>query len=185
MENTYLNSARKQFEYYKQLGDKTFTQLDDKDLFWQYTPEVNSIAVIVNHLWGNMKSRWTDFLTTDGEKEWRNRDDEFEDIIKTKSELLQKWDEGWQCLFNALDSINEDNFNTTIYIRNQAHHIIEAVNRQMCHYSYHVGQIVYIGTLVKNKEWKSLSVPKGKSKEFNAEKFSKGKHRGHFTDDFM
>ena len=184
MENTYLQSAQKQFEYYKQLGDKTFAQLEEKDLFWQYTPQVNSIAVIVNHLWGNMKSRWTNFLTTDGEKEWRNRDSEFEDIIKTKSELLQKWDDGWQCLFDALDGINEDNFNTTIYIRNQAHYIMEAVNRQMCHYSYHVGQIVYIGTLVKSKDWQSLSVPKGKSKEFNTEKFSKGKHGGHFTDDF-
>ncbi len=183
MEEGYIYSATKQFEYYKTLGDKTFAQLNEHDLFWQYNEQSNSIAITVNHLWGNMMSRWTDFLNSDGEKEWRNRDLEFETIIKSREELLKKWVEGWQCLFSALESINEDNFDTKIFIRNQSHSIVEAVNRQMMHYAYHVGQIVYIGRMAKGKEWQSLSIPKGASKDFNKEKFSKGKHDGHFTDD--
>ena len=183
MKTEYLNNIKIQFEYYKSIGEKTFNQLEEKDLFWQYNEESNSIAVIVNHLWGNMKSRWTDFLTSDGEKEWRNRELEFESVIKTKDELLQRWNEGWECLFDALNSINENNFNTKIYIRNQEHSIIEAINRQLAHYSYHIGQIVYVGRMVKGSDWKSLSIPKGKSSEFNKKKFSKGKHDGHFSDD--
>ena len=109
MERNYLQSVKKQFEYYKQLGDKTFDQLNEQDLFWQFNEESNSIAVIVNHLWGNMKSRWTNFLNSDGEKEWRNRDLEFESIIKTKAELLEKWNDGWHCLFHTLGSLNEKN----------------------------------------------------------------------------
>ena len=126
MKTEYLNSVKKQFEYYKSVGEKTIDQVDEKDLFWQYNEESNSIAITVNHLRGNMKSRWTDFLTSDGEKEWRNRDLEFESVIKTKNELLEKWDDGWICLFNALDSVNADNFDTKVYIRNQEHSIIEA-----------------------------------------------------------
>lgn len=176
MEIEYLNSIKKQFDYYKTLGEKTLNQLDDNDFFWQFNAESNSIATIVNHLSGNMKSRWTDFLTSDGEKEWRNRDLEFESVLITKGQLLSKWNEGWDCLFNALNSINEHNFDTKIYIRNQSHYIIEAVNRQFAHYSYHIGQIVYIGRMIKGDEWKSLSIPKGKSSDFNIEKFSRGKH---------
>lgn len=183
MENEYLNSIKKQFEYYKSVGEKTFDQLDDKDFFWQYNEESNSIAIIVNHLWGNMKSRWTDFLTSDGEKEWRNRDLEFESVIKTKDELYKKWDDGWNCLFEALSSVNAENFDSKVYIRNQEHSILEAINRQFAHYSYHIGQIVYIGRMIKGNEWKSLTIPKGKSTEFNKDKFSKGKHKGHFSDD--
>jgi hypothetical protein len=183
MKLEYLNSIKKQFEYYKSVGEKTFDQLDEKDLFWQYNEESNSIAIIVNHLWGNMKSRWTDFLTSDGEKEWRNRDLEFESVIKTKNELLTKWNEGWEYLFDALNSISQKNFDTKVYIRNQEHSIIEAVNRQFAHYSYHIGQIVYVGRMIKGNEWKSLTIPKGKSSDFNKEKFSKGRHNGHFSDD--
>ena len=183
MEAEYLNSIKKQFQYYKSLGDRTFDQLDELDFFWQYNDESNSIAIIANHLSGNMKSRWTDFLTADGEKEWRNRDQEFEPIIKSKEELLTKWKDGWICLFEALNSVNEDNFDTEIYIRNQSHSILEAFNRQLGHYSYHIGQIVYIGRMIKGSEWKSLTIPKGKSSDFNKAKFSKGKHGGHFTDD--
>lgn len=179
----YLNSVRKQFEYYKSVGEKTFEQLDEKDLFWQYNETSNSIAIIVNHLCGNMKSRWTNFLTTDGEKEWRNRDLEFESIIKTKDELVKKWNSGWKCLFDALDSITDENFETKVYIRNQEHSILEAINRQFAHYPFHIGQIVHIGKTIKGNDWKSLSIPKGKSNEFNKEKFSKGKHKGHFSDD--
>lgn len=183
MKEEYLKSVIKQFEYYKSVGDKTFSQLNDEDLFWQYNQESNSIAIIVNHLWGNMLSRWTDFLTTDGEKEWRNRDLEFENVIQTKEELTAKWNEGWECLFKALNAINTDNFDTEIYIRNQSHSIIEAVNRQLSHYSYHIGQIAFIGKMKKSEKWKSLTIPKGQSKEFNKDKFSKGKHTGHFSDD--
>ena len=182
MKLAYLNNVKKQFEYYKSLGEKTFNQLEDQDLFWQYNQATNSIAIIVNHLWGNMKSRWTDFLTSDGEKEWRKRDQEFESIIKTREELLTKWNDGWSCLFQALDSVNERNIDTEIYIRNQVHSINDAISRQLAHYGYHIGQIVYIGTLIKGDSWQSLSIPKGKSQDFNDSKFSKGKHKGHFSD---
>ncbi|OEK01261.1 hypothetical protein BFP97_06930 [Roseivirga sp. 4D4] len=182
MSLTNLKSVKKQFEYYKSLGEKTFAQISDDDLFFEYNEHSNSIAVTVNHLWGNMLSRWTDFLTSDGEKEWRNRDQEFESIIKTKEELLDKWNEGWACVFNALDSVNEDNFDTKVYIRNQAHSIMDAALRQLAHYAYHIGQIVYVGRML-SKDWNSLTIPKGKSKEFNQAKFAKGKHDGHFTDD--
>lgn len=183
MKMEYLNSVIKQFEYYKSVGDKTFDQLNENELLWQFNQESNSIAIIVNHLWGNMKSRWTDFLTTDGEKEWRKRDQEFETVIKTKIELLEKWNEGWKYLFEALNTIDEGDFCTKVYIRNQEHLILEAINRQLAHYSYHIGQIVYVGRMTKGKKWKSLTIPKGKSTEFNNNKFLKGKHKGHFSDD--
>lgn len=185
MKENYLESVRKQFEYYKMLGEKTFDQLEDDDLFWQYNSESNSIAITVKHIAGNMLSRWTDFLTSDGEKEWRNREDEFEATIKTRQELLETWNKGWACLFEALDSVNEGNFETMIYIRNMGHTVTEAINRQLAHYSYHIGQIVYIGRMIKGSEWKSLSVPKGGSAAFNAEKFGKEKRRAHFTDELM
>ena len=183
MQENYLKSIIKQFEYYKSVGEKTFAQLDETDLFWQYNDASNSISIIVNHLWGNMKSRWTDFLSSDGEKDWRDRDLEFEAIIKTKAELISKWNEGWDCLFDALNSVNQDNFNTKVYIRNQEHSIIEAINRQLAHYAYHIGQIAFIGRMIKGNEWRSLTIPKGESKIFNQNKFAKGKHGGHFSDD--
>lgn len=127
MEQEYLHSIRKQFEYYKSAGEKTFNQLNEQDFFRQFNEESNSIAIIVNHLSENMKSRWTEFLTTDGEKEWRNRDMEFKNVIKSKDELLTKWNDRWQCLFDALNSLNKRNFNTKIYIRNQEHSVIEAI----------------------------------------------------------
>lgn len=184
-EKNYLESARKQFEYYRQLGDRTFDQLAEPDLFWQYNPESNSIAIIVKHLWGNMLSRWTDFLTADGEKEWRNREAEFEASITTAAELREKWAAGWQCVFTALDSIDESNFATTVYIRNMGHTIPEAINRQMAHYAYHVGQIVFIGRMVKGQSWLSLSIPKGQSAAYNAQKFAQPKRKEHFTDEFL
>lgn len=185
MEKDYLYSVIQQFKYYKMLGDKTMNQLNEDDLFWQYNDDSNSIAIIVKHLWGNMMSRWTDFLTTDGEKEWRNRDEEFVQDIKNKKELMDKWEEGWNCLFVALDSINVDNFDTTIYIRNMGHTIIEAVNRQLAHYSYHIGQIVFIGKMRKGVNWESLSIPKGKSTEYNSKKFAQPKRKEHFTKQFL
>ncbi len=180
----YLESVRKQFEYYKLLGERTFAQLDDDALFWQYNEASNSISVIVKHLWGNMLSRWTDFLSTDGEKEWRNREAEFEADIKTRAALLNKWEEGWQCLFTALDSIDKDNFENIIYIRNMGHTVVEAVNRQLAHYAYHIGQVVFIGRMIKGDDWQSLSIPKGQSSAYNKEKFAKPKHKEHFTDEW-
>lgn len=185
MTNDYLDSVRKQFEYYKMLGDKTFQQVPDEGLFWQYNDDSNSIATIVKHLWGNMMSRWTDFLTSDGEKESRNRDAEFENDIKTREELLEKWNAGWACLFNAIHPLTESDLDRMVYIRNQGHTVMEAINRQLAHYPYHVGQIVFLGKMLAQDGWKSLSIPKGNSQSFNAEKFAKPKQRGHFTDEFL
>lgn len=170
--SNYLQSAIKQFEYYKLLGEKTFVQLPDEKLFWQYNDNSNSIAIIVKHLHGNMLSRWSDFLTTDGEKEWRNRDSEFENNITTRTELLEKWNAGWNCLFNALKSIKETDLDKIIYIRNESHTFMDATNRQLAHYSYHIGQIVFIGKMVTDN-WNSLSIPKENSKAYNETKFSK------------
>ncbi|MCX6209081.1 MAG: DUF1572 domain-containing protein [Bacteroidetes bacterium] len=183
--DNYLQSAIKQFEYYKLLGEKTFAQIENEKLFWQYNNESNSIAIIVQHLWGNMLSRWTDFLTTDGEKDWRNRDAEFENKITTKEDLLQKWNEGWQCLFNTLNSLTEEDLVKTIYIRNQGQTVVDAINRQLCHYSYHVGQIVFIGKMIANENWCSLSISKGNSTTYNQEKFAKPQHNEHFTDEYL
>lgn len=186
MENNLVNGIIKQFQYYKHLGEKTFSQLTDEELFWQYNENSNSIAIIVNHLSGNMLSRWTDFLTTDGEKEWRNRDEEFEDRIKTKEQLLDKWEKGWKYLFDALAQIKTDeDLQQIIYIRNEGHTVIEAINRQLAHYPYDVGQIVFIGKLIKDNEWNSLSIPKNKSADYNQTKFSVDKKTQHFTDEFL
>lgn len=181
----YLNSVKKQFVYYKQLGDKTIEQLTEEQLFWQYNPESNSIATIVKHLWGNMLSRWSNFLTTDGEKEWRKRDAEFENDLTSKTEVLQKWNEGWACFFDALNTLTDNDLSQTIYIRNMGHTVIEAINRQLAHYPYHIGQMVFIGKMMCNQNWVSLSIPKGKSETYNAEKFAKPKHNAHFTDEFI
>ena len=185
MQANYLASAKKQFLYYQQLGEKTFAQLSDDQLFWQYNPESNSIAIIVKHLWGNMMSRWTDFLTSDGEKDFRQREAEFDPDIQSRAELMEKWEEGWHCLFEALETINAENFDQLVYIRNQGHTIIEAIHRQMAHYAYHIGQIVYLGRLQLGHSWQSLSIARGKSKQFNEEKFGIEKSRKHFTDDFL
>jgi hypothetical protein len=140
MAQGYLESVKAQFKHYKTIGEKTFDQLDEADLFWQYNEEFNSVAIVVKHIWGNMMSRWTDFLTTDGEKEWRKRDEEFESDIKTKDEMLNKWNQGWNCLFTALDSISQEDLDSKVlYIRNEGHSITEAINRQLAHYPYYIG----------------------------------------------
>ncbi len=147
--NDYLSSVKRQFEYYKALGDKTFEQLSDEQLFTEIVEGTNSVAIVAKHIAGNQLSRWTDFWTTDGEKEWRNRETEFELIeMKSREDLVNRWNAGWNCLFEAINSINEQNFNTLVYIRNMGHTIPDAVNRQLCHYSYHVGQIVFLGKLI-------------------------------------
>ena len=180
-----MTSIRKQFEYYKMLGDKTFAQLNQKQLLWQFNDQSNSIAIIVNHLSGNMLSRWTNFLTEDGEKKWRNREKEFDQVIETENQLVEAWEKGWVCLFDALDSVNKENFNQEIYIRNQGHTVVEAFNRQLAHYSYHIGQIIYIGRMLKGSEWLSLSIPKGGSVQYNKAKFAQAKETKHFTDEFL
>ena len=181
--NDFLSSCTKQFQYYKDLGNKTFEQIPEEKLLWKCSEESNSIATIVKHMHGNMMSRWTDFLTTDGEKEWRKRDEEFDNDIKSKEELLAKWNEGWDCLFHAINQLTEEDLEKEIYIRNMGHSVTEALNRQLAHYPYHVGQIVFIGKMIADKKWNSLSIAKGASKEYNQEKFSKPKRKEHFTDD--
>jgi hypothetical protein len=181
-ELTTLNGIIKLFQYYKSLGERTIEQLSDEELFWQYNSDSNSIAIMVNHIQGNMLSRWTNFLSEDGEKEWRNRDQEFEDIINTRSDLVDKWEKGWKCLFDALFKVNESNIHQLVYIRNEGHSILDAVTRQLGHYSYHVGQIVYLGKMIKGEEWQSLSIPKGGSKAYNKGKFGQEMGKGHFTD---
>jgi len=181
----YLTSIAKQFQYYKILGDRTFEQLSEAELFWQPNEESNSIAIVVKHLHGNMLSRWTNFLSEDGEKEWRNRDGEFVDDLKTKDNLFTKWEDGWKCLFTALESVTEENFDQLVYIRNMGHSITEAINRQLAHYAYHIGQITFLGKMIKGSDWRSLSIARGQSSIYNAEKFAKEKHREHFTEEFL
>lgn len=184
MPNDYVQSAIRQFEYYKLLGDKTLAQLPDDVLFWQYNAESNSIAILVKHLWGNMLSRWTDLLTSDGEKEWRDRESEFTNDSQSRDELLQKWEEGWRVLLATLTSLREEDLTRTIYIRNQGHSVLEAINRQLAHYSYHIGQLVFLGKMLA-ENWTSLSIPRGESRHFNAGKFAQPKHKEHFTDAYL
>lgn len=180
---SYLESVKKLFLYYKTIGEKAIEQLEPEQLFVAVNDDTNSIAVIVKHLSGNMLSRWTDFLTSDGEKEWRNRDGEFEQTFTTKEEVMASWKKGWKCFSDALDALEPEQLSQIIYIRNEGHTVMEAINRQLAHYPYHVGQIVFYAKMLKKTEWTSLSIPKNKSDDYNAEKFSKEKSTKHFTDD--
>jgi len=180
---SYLTSVIKQFEYYKMLGEKAMAQVPDEALFWQYNTESNSIAVIVEHLSGNMRSRFTDFLTSDGEKSWRNRDAEFEASASTREEVMERWHLGWKCLLDTLNSLTLAELEAIIYIRNDGHTVLEAINRQLAHYPYHIGQIVFIAKMLKDTEWESLSIPRNQSGVYNDRKFGKKKNRRHFTDD--
>jgi len=167
IETIFLDSVRKRFREYKSLGDKTFAQLGDDDFHFQPNQESNSIAIIVQHLHGNMLSRWTNFLTEDGEKIWRKRDEEFEAKQLDKEGVLQLWEEGWQVFLNSLDSLTAEDLSKNITIRSQPLVVIDAINRQLAHYSYHVGQITYLGRWRRGKDWRSLSIPKGGSVAFN------------------
>ncbi|WP_299388243.1 DUF1572 family protein [uncultured Lacinutrix sp.] len=180
--SSYLTSTIKQFEYYKSLGDKTFKQLTFDELQWQSHEDANSISIIVKHIVGNMLSRWTNFLTEDGEKEWRHRDEEFNATFTTYKDLITAWETGWKCLFDAITPLTEDDSEHIIYIRNQGHTVTEAINRQLAHYCFHIGQIVFLGKLLKASDWESLSIPKGGSITYNEDKFSKAKEKRHFTD---
>ena len=185
MNNSILTSSINQFKYYKSLGDKTFSQLEFEELQKEFSEDSNSISIIVKHLVGNMLSRWTNFLTEDGEKTWRNRDKEFVATYASKQELVEAWENGWNCLFKALTSITENDLDKVIYIRNEAHTITEAIIRQLAHYPYHVGQIVFIGKLIKGNQWNSLSIAKGKSDEFNAKKISEEESKRFLKDDLQ
>jgi len=180
--SSFLKSSLLQFRYYKELGEKTIEQFPYIKLSFQINNETNSINTIVKHLSGNMISRWTDFLNSDGEKEFRNRDDEFNDTIESKKELMEIWEQGWNVLFDTLEGLSFQDLEKIIYIRNEGHTVIESINRQLCHYSYHVGQIVMIGKIICGDKWNSLSIPKGESQSFNLNKFSKDKDRRHFLE---
>lgn len=178
----YLHNFIDLFNYYKSLGDKAINQvIDDEKLNWNPSIESNSIATIVKHLNGNMLSRWTDFLTTDGEKDFRNRDEEFLNDIDNRKDILAVWEQGWKVLFDALHNLSESDLSRIIYIRNEGHTVIQAINRQLAHYSYHIGQIVYLARLISGKEWQSLSIPKGYSIKYNSAKFAKEKRIQNFT----
>ena len=181
--NIFLESSKRLFLYYKTIAEKAIDQIDEDQLFFSANEDTNSIAIIMQHLAGNMLSRWTDFLTTDGEKDWRNRDGEFEENYKTKVPLLAFWNKGWDCLFDAINSLHPEQLSEVMYIRKEGHTVMDAINRQLAHYPYHIGQIVFYAKMLKTSEWNSLSIPKNKSNDYNADKFSKEKSVRHFTDD--
>lgn len=174
MENTgknYLASVKKLFSYYKSLADSAIAQVSDEQLHWQYNNESNSIAVIMQHIAGNSVSRWTDFLNSDGEKSTRNRDAEFEETATTRLQLVALWEQGWETLFNAINPLTENDLARIIYIRNEGHTVTEAINRQLAHLPYHIGQIVLIAKMQVGENWRSLTIAKGQSQQFNEEKF--------------
>lgn len=179
----YLVSVKKQMLYYKTIAEKAIDQLEEEQLFVLANEDTNSIATIMKHMAGNMLSRWTDFLTTDGEKEWRKRDEEFENTVNSKEELLKIWNTGWECFFKAIEELKPEQLSQIIYIRNEGQTALDAINRQLAHYPYHVGQIVFYAKMLKKEEWTSLSIPKNKSNSYNAEKFAQEKSNKHFTDD--
>lgn len=174
---------RKQFEYYKLLAEKAIDQLDDDSLFAERHEGVNSIAVIMKHVAGNLQSRWTNIFNEDGEKEWRNRDEEFIDRFNNRQELFDYWESGWNVLFASLNTISDEDLDRIIYIRNMGCSVHDAIIRQLCHYPYHVGQIVHIAKEIKGNTFTSLSIPKGESKAYNSKRFAKEKRIKHFTDD--
>src|SRR5271170_347757 len=164
---SYVEDAKAIFHQYKKLAEAAIAQVTDEQLCATLDPEMNSIAQIVKHMAGNMRSRWTDFLTTDGEKPSRNRDSEFEAPPATRAELMAMWEQGWGCLLGALDGLTDADLTRTITIRGEAHSVMQAINRQVAHYSYHCGQIVFLAKHLCAGHWRILSVPLGKSAEFN------------------
>ncbi|MGA2889356.1 MAG: DUF1572 domain-containing protein [Terracidiphilus sp.] len=165
--NSYLKDSLAVFRYYKNLCERAMAQLTDEQMMAALDEDANSIAVIVKHMTGNMRSRWSDFLTSDGEKPDRRRDLEFVDPPATREALLAAWEEGWTCVFQALEPLCEEDLERTVTIRGEAHSVMQAINRQMAHYSYHCGQIVLLAKHLNHSGWKSLTVPRGQSEEFN------------------
>jgi uncharacterized damage-inducible protein DinB len=164
---SYLEDSLTLFRYYKKLAEGAMAQVTDEHLFAALDPEANSIAIVVKHMAGNMRSRWTDFLTSDGEKPDRHRDTEFEDPPATREALMALWQAGWDCLFGALEPLTDADLGRRVTIRGEAHSVMQAINRQIAHYSYHVGQIVLLAKHYQHSQWRSLSVPRGKSADFN------------------
>jgi len=164
---SYVEDAKAIFGYYKKLAEAAMAQVTDEQLTATLDPEMNSIATIVKHLAGNMRSRWTDFLTTDGEKPTRNRDSEFEEPPKTRADLMALWDEGWGCLLGALEGLTDADLERSVTIRGEAHSVMQAINRQVAHYASHCGQILFLAKHLQGANWKCLSVPRKKSEEFN------------------
>ena len=179
IEEKFLESAIKFFRYYKKLGEQAMAQLTDEQVMKKPNEASNSIALIVHHLSGNMLSRWTDFMTTDGEKDWRHREAEFEEGYPDKQAMLAAWEKGWKCLLDALESVQPDDLLKVIYIRNEGQTVLEAIQRQLAHYPHHVGQILYQAKILKGDEFKSLSIPKGKSEAFNENHFGQPKEIRH------
>lgn len=179
----YLADAISSFRSYKRLAERALDQVSDEEFFARIDDESNSLAVIVKHIAGNLRSRWTDFLTTDGEKPDRYRDTEFELIGDTRESLMQYWEAGWQTLFDTLEALSADDLTKTVTIRGEPHTVVEAINRQLTHYAYHIGQIVFLAKHLRAKEWKTLSVPRNRSAQFNeflAKRRSEGTSRlGH------
>ncbi len=164
---SYIEDSLSLFRYYKKLGEGAMEQLSDEQLSVSLDPEMNSIAIVMKHMAGNMRSRWTDFLTSDGEKPNRNRDSEFEQTPSTRAEVLKNWNEGWDRVFSALEPLSDSDLERTVTIRGEPHSVMQAINRQIAHYSYHVGQIVFLAKHLNASAWKSLSVPRNKSAEFH------------------
>ena len=178
-EMLYLRDVVEQFRQLKSLADRALAQVRDEDLFATLDDESNSLAVLIQHMAGNMRSRWTDFLTSDGEKPDRNRDSEFVVARGTsRADLEARWEEGWRCLCQALTALSEEDLALTVLIRAEPHSVIKAINRQLTHYGYHVGQIVFLCKHFASDHWRTLSVPRGKSREFNAEKFGREPAKG-------
>jgi hypothetical protein len=172
LSTSYLKDSASIFRQYKRLGDRAMAQCPDEALFVMLDAESNSIAIIVKHMAGNMRSRWRDFLTTDGEKPDRNRDTEFEAPPKTRAELMAMWEGGWKYLFEALEPLTDADLTKTVTIRSSPHSVMQAINRQVAHYAHHVGQIVLLAkhfTTKAGKKWETLSVPRGQSMQFTAE----------------
>jgi hypothetical protein len=164
---SYLEDSLTLFRYYKKLAERAMEQVTDEQLYAVLDAESNSIAIIVKHMYGNMRSRWMDFLTTDGEKPDRNRDSEFEDPPATRADLMHMWEQGWNYLFTALEPLSDGDMDRRVTIRGEAHSVTQAINRQIGHYSYHCGQIVLLAKHFQHANWKSLTVPRGKSADFN------------------
>lgn len=164
---SYLEDSLELFRYYKKQADCAMAQVSDQQLFATLDPEANSIAIIVKHMAGNMRSRWTDFLSSDGEKPTRNRDSEFVDPPPTRDALLADWEDGWSCVFSALEPLTDDDLDRTITIRGEAHSVMQAINRQVAHYPHHIGQIVLLAKHFAGERWESLSIPRNQSAEFN------------------
>jgi hypothetical protein len=164
---SYLRDSLGVFHYYKKLAERAMAQLNDEQIFTVLDEESNSIAIIVKHLAGNMRSRWTDFLTSDGEKPNRCRDTEFENPPQTREAVLAMWEDGWCCLFSAIEPLTDADLARTVTIRGESHSVIQAINRQLAHYPYHCGQIVLLAKHLNHAGWKALTVPRGKSEDFN------------------